>query len=461
MTTASHAFLSTAAPRSIRATWSGVRPRVRAGFNSSSVQAMVGDVLLHRRRDLAIDRAPTHDVATDRARRHVGRAIDAHDHFPTIEARGVEVRRLRRAAAGTGNHHDRRQPADLVRRVPCSKRPGRVQAEDEEQIGLRMQLMESAQRVRRERRPRAPQLEVGDCKALVAGRGQPGHLEPVVSARGRHGPVWRLPGRHEQHAVELCTLDRRAGRRQVPDMDGVEGSAENADPLAGRAHGWYSNSVSATRTVSPGLTPALSRASPTPMRSSSAWKRSRDPSDSRLVRSTRFSTRSPRTANPHAVRSTTSPPAPATRSFTFAGGASRTGSGAEAIAATIASRSSGRPSPVSADTKWTPLRRDRLRMPFVASRSSLFTATMWGRRASSGEKLSTSADTAARSFHGSAPEPSTTYTNTRVRSAWRRNRWPRPAPRDAPSTSPGISAITKRPPADSATPSAGSSVVNG
>src|SRR5438445_12146956 len=105
MTTASQAFLSTAAARSIRATWSGVRPRVRAGFNSSSVQAAGGDVPLHRRRDLAIDRAPAHDIAPDRACRHIGRPIDADDHVPAIEARGVELPRLGPAAPGTGNHH--------------------------------------------------------------------------------------------------------------------------------------------------------------------------------------------------------------------------------------------------------------------------------------------------------------------------------------------------------------------
>src|SRR2546430_15960928 len=107
MTTASQAFLSTAAARSIRATWSGVRPRVRAGFNSSSVQAAGGDVLLHRRRDLAIYRAPAHDIAADRACRHIGRSLDADDHLPAIEARRVALPRLGRAGAGAGYHHHR------------------------------------------------------------------------------------------------------------------------------------------------------------------------------------------------------------------------------------------------------------------------------------------------------------------------------------------------------------------
>src|SRR2546428_10642970 len=48
-----------------------------------------------------------------------------------------------------------------------------------------------------------------------------------------------------------------------------------------------------------------------------------------------------------------------------------------------------------------------------------------------------------------------------VRSTWRRNRCPSPAPCAAPSMRPGMSASTTRPASLSATPSSGSSVVNG
>src|SRR6266568_9666284 len=107
MTTASHAFLSTAAPRSIRATWSGVRPLGRAGFNSSSVQAVGGDVLLHRRRDFAVYRPAAHDIAPDRARRHIRSAIYADDHLRAVEARRRELRGLWRAGTGPRDDHDR------------------------------------------------------------------------------------------------------------------------------------------------------------------------------------------------------------------------------------------------------------------------------------------------------------------------------------------------------------------
>src|SRR5712692_8881997 len=79
MTTASQAFLSTAAPRSSRATCSGVGPRgVRA--NLLRVEVMGGDVPLDGRRHLARDRSPALYVLPDRAGRNVRRAVAAQDH---------------------------------------------------------------------------------------------------------------------------------------------------------------------------------------------------------------------------------------------------------------------------------------------------------------------------------------------------------------------------------------------
>src|SRR4029077_6263366 len=104
MTMASQAFLSTAAPRSKRASCRGV---VRPAFNLLKVQAMGGDVLRNRGRHLAFDRSPFLDVLPDLARRDVRRPHQAEGDAIAIQARGVEVGLLRRAAARTRDHSDR------------------------------------------------------------------------------------------------------------------------------------------------------------------------------------------------------------------------------------------------------------------------------------------------------------------------------------------------------------------
>ncbi|CFW37456.1 Uncharacterised protein [Bordetella pertussis] len=66
------------------------------------------------------------------------------------------------------------------------------------------------------------------------------------------------------------------------------------------------------------------------------------------------------------------------------------------------------------------------------------------------------------SASGSGLEISTRCSNTRVRARWRRNRWPRPAPSEAPSIRPGMSATTKlREGEVRTTPRLGCSVVKG
>src|ERR1700694_1079073 len=93
------------------------------------------------------------------------------------------------------------------------------------------------------------------------------HREAVgFRCQGRRA-MRRSTARDEKHAVEVCTFQRRFGRGDVSEVDRIEGAAEDSHP----AHGWYSNSVSAMRTVSPGCTPADSNAALTPSRSSSDW----------------------------------------------------------------------------------------------------------------------------------------------------------------------------------------------
>src|SRR5581483_11073443 len=275
--------------------------------------------------------------------------------------------------------------------------------------------------------------------AAGAAESRSGRTRPRRGARNLTRPPRRRCGR--------CAPGRRCRRRRRASC--------------ARAHGWYSNSDSPMRTVSPGFAPAVSRAAFTPRRSSATWKWSRPESESRFVRSTSFSTRSPLTRKPHGRLSTASSPGIGRSFVTLTAGSGSGGAGACATAAAIASRSSSSPSPVSADTKNASLRRVCARRSRAASRSSLFTAIRCGRRASEGENAATSSRTASKSPHGSAAAPSTTYARTRVRSTWRRNWRPSPAPVEAPSIRPGMSARMRRESPISITPSSGTSVVKG
>src|SRR5258708_23217376 len=152
----------------------------------------------------------------------------------------------------------------------------------------------------------------------------------------------------EQDAIETCALHRRLRDLDVSHVDRIEGTTEDAHP-----HGWYSNSMSEIRTVSPGCTPSASSAVLTPSLSSSDWNRARAPSDSRSVRPTRYSTRSPRTKKPNSLRSATNSAGPAARtgSLTFLAPPCAITSRPEASALTLPSISRGQPSPVQAGLK--------------------------------------------------------------------------------------------------------------
>src|SRR5258708_17534377 len=209
----------------------------------------------------------------------------------------------------------------------------------------------------------------------------------------------------EQDAIETCALHRRLRDLDVSHVDRIEGATEDAHP-----HGWYSNSMSEIRTVSPGCTPSASSAVLTPSLSSSDWNRARAPSDSRSVRPTRYSTRLPRTKKPNGLRSTTNAAGPASRpgSLIFLARPCAITSGAEASALTIASISWGKPSPFRAEMKCTPFRRLRARRRCAASRSTLLTATRGGPNASSADAFSTPFRTAFIPYHRSGAEPSST-----------------------------------------------------
>src|SRR5260370_22350637 len=132
MTTASHAFLSTAAPRSSRASCRGVGPREIRG-NLFSVQVMRCDVPLDRRRHLAHDRTPAFDVFADGAGRHIGGAVRADDHPVAVEARRLEGRWLWRPAARARDPDHRREVTNLAGRGPRADQPGPAPPHDARQ----------------------------------------------------------------------------------------------------------------------------------------------------------------------------------------------------------------------------------------------------------------------------------------------------------------------------------------
>src|SRR3989442_1592167 len=202
------------------------------------------------------------------------------------------------------------------------------------------------ERLRRVRDATAADLHVGNLESLVLADREPAHLHALLGIRHGAASMRRLSGRDQQHTLEAGAVDGGARRGQVACVDGVECAAEDADP-----HGWYSNSTPAILTVSPGSTPAASSAALTPNRSSSAWNRASPPSESRLVRSTRRSTRSPRTSKPDGFRSTTSSSPRRTGSLVTLAGAGPGGPGPAATTSAIASLRRGRASPVRAEAK--------------------------------------------------------------------------------------------------------------
>ena len=127
------------------------------------------------------------------------------------------------------------------------------------------------------------------------------------------------------------------------------------------------------------------------------------------------------------------------------------------------------PSPVTADIGKRGRTRSAQRAWSVGrrvswGRSILLAAMTRGRVSSSGLKARSSSSTTASASRGSlaVSETSMTCTNRRVRSICRRKRIPRPAPKDAPSIRPGMSAATKAPSGSISTvPSCGVRVVKG
>src|SRR4030088_1932046 len=93
MTTGSHAFFSVAAPRSTRASCSGVKPFSFLPGNLSiiPIELVFCDVTLHGRGQLAGDRSAGCDIAPQPAGRHVWGRNVAQDDARRVEPEAGEL----------------------------------------------------------------------------------------------------------------------------------------------------------------------------------------------------------------------------------------------------------------------------------------------------------------------------------------------------------------------------------
>src|ERR1700716_2061564 len=98
-------------------------------------------------------------------------------------------------------------------------------------------------------------LHVGDLETRLVLNRETDHRKTVALRSQRRGAVRGTPRRDEQHAIEVRAFHRKARRRHVTFVNRIERAAKDAQP-----HGWYSNSASPMRTVSPGCTPSASSA---------------------------------------------------------------------------------------------------------------------------------------------------------------------------------------------------------
>src|SRR6202165_3961180 len=278
MTTGSQAFFSPAAPRSRRASCSGVMPLdpfVATNLSIIPIKVMRRDVPLDRRWHLAAHRLSCRYRASQLAARNVRRAHVTDDHTLRSQADRLELGRhsLRLAAV---HDHDRGKSAYALGLMPRAEQSRRVPAQDQEQLVVWKSAVQLLERVHRVRGSAALDLDVGNLKARLALTRELGHGKPVLRRRLRRAAMRRFRAWDEQHTIEMGVPHSPLCRGEMSQVNRVESSAENTDP----GHGWYSNSTPEMRTVSPGCTPSASSAALTPSLSSSDWNRASAPSDS-------------------------------------------------------------------------------------------------------------------------------------------------------------------------------------
>ena len=107
----------------------------------------------------------------------------------------------------------------------------RIRARDEEQRHVsRIMFTKLAQRIGRVGDARAVYLDAADVEGRVALHRQAAHLEALLSGRDVALELERrLSRRDEHHGIQAERLTRLFGAGQMPDMDGVERAAHDAE----------------------------------------------------------------------------------------------------------------------------------------------------------------------------------------------------------------------------------------
>src|SRR5690349_13053046 len=148
MITGSQAFFSAAAPRSNRASWSGVSRLVRSAANVTiiPIEPMLRDVSLHRGRQAVAYRLALRERLAELAARDVRRSAEAQHGAVGIQARSPEAGGCRRLRSRPADHHDRSFSPDQVGFVPGRELSRRVPAEDQKQLVGRMLSLQLADR---------------------------------------------------------------------------------------------------------------------------------------------------------------------------------------------------------------------------------------------------------------------------------------------------------------------------
>src|SRR6185503_8590194 len=107
----------------------------------------------------------------------------------------------------------------------------RVEADDEEEGSARLGTRELVERVDGIGITAALELEWRDGERRISRDRKSHHLEPKRAVGELLRRFARLDGgRHEQHAIEAHCFAHFLGGTQMAEVNGIEGTAEDADP---------------------------------------------------------------------------------------------------------------------------------------------------------------------------------------------------------------------------------------
>src|SRR5450631_1736002 len=120
----------------------------------------------------------------------------------------------------------------MVWLVPRAEQSCRVPAQDEEQLIVGMSSVQLLHRIRGVGQAASFDLHVGNLETRLVLCREAHHGEAVgFGCQGRR-TMRRSTAGDEQHAVEVCTVQRRFGRGEVPKVDRIERAAQDAQPHA-------------------------------------------------------------------------------------------------------------------------------------------------------------------------------------------------------------------------------------